>query len=265
MTNQPILKMNQIYGLNPKITPGARVHKVSDQWWRLEIPSGTDSRYRLSQLDDYGNFARKVFPWTTPVSITLHARASHEDIPGTWGFGLWNDPFSLSLGMGGGVRRFPALPNAAWFFFASDPNYLSLRDDIPASGNIAATFQSRAINPAFLALGALITPLLLMPPLGRWVRRVGRRLIKQDAVKLAIETCEWHQFEIDWKSESSTFRVDHQVVLQTSTSPIDPLGLVIWIDNQYAALPPDGRLRYGTLANNEPAWIEINHLIITQE
>ena len=38
------------------------------------------------------------------------------------------------------------------------------------------------------------------------------------------------------------------------------LGVVIWIDNQYAALPPDGRLRYGTLENQERAWIEIKNI-----
>jgi hypothetical protein len=35
------------------------------------------------------------------------------------------------------------------------------------------------------------------------------------------------------------------------------LGLVLWIDNQYAAFPPTGRLRIGSLLNPESAWLEL--------
>jgi hypothetical protein len=38
--------------------------------------------------------------------------------------------------------------------------------------------------------------------------------------------------------------------------------LVIWVDNQYVALPPDGRLGFGTLAN-PPTWVEIAHLKVS--
>ena len=52
--------------------------------------------------------------------------------------------------------------------------------------------------------------------------------------------------------------------MQTNISPNGPLSLVIWVDNQYAALPPRGRLRYGTLPNPEPAWLEIRELSIQE-
>jgi len=42
-------------------------------------------------------------------------------------------------------------------------------------------------------------------------------------------------------------------------SPRPPLGLVIWIDNQYAAFTPDGKIGFGVLANDE-AWLEIKEL-----
>jgi hypothetical protein len=42
--------------------------------------------------------------------------------------------------------------------------------------------------------------------------------------------------------------------------PRGRLGLVIWIDNQYASLPPDGHVGYGTLANDQPAWLELEDL-----
>ena len=60
--------------------------------------------------------------------------------------------------------------------------------------------------------------------------------------------------------EVVSFRVDQEVVFETRVSPLGPLGLVIWIDNQYAAVPPSGHLSYGTLANPEPAWIDIEGL-----
>jgi hypothetical protein len=53
-------------------------------------------------------------------------------------------------------------------------------------------------------------------------------------------------------------------VLNTSVVPKSSLGLVIWLDNQYMALSPDGRIGYGMLPNLEPAWIEIRNLEINR-
>jgi hypothetical protein len=55
--------------------------------------------------------------------------------------------------------------------------------------------------------------------------------------------------------------VDEVLTLKTPTAPRGPLGLVLWIDNQYAAFPPNGRLGYGMLANPEPAWLEIRDIV----
>jgi hypothetical protein len=43
-------------------------------------------------------------------------------------------------------------------------------------------------------------------------------------------------------------------------SPRPPLGLVIWIDNQYAAFTPNGRIGFGVLENPEPAWLELKEI-----
>jgi hypothetical protein len=59
--------------------------------------------------------------------------------------------------------------------------------------------------------------------------------------------------------------MDDMDILQTDISPSGPLSLVIWIDNQYAALPPNARLRYGTLPNPEPAWMEIKELSLLEK
>lgn len=245
------------------MSTGAQVSTPGTGAWRLEILAGPAGAYRLAQLDDYSHRPRNKFPWQPPITLTLQARASEaEAIPGTWGFGLWNDPFSFSLGMGGGTRRIPALPNAAWFFFASPPNYLSLRDDLPAQGSLAATFRSPQLPAAILAPGVLALPLLAVPPLARLVRMSARRVILQTAASLHVDTAAWHIYRIEWQLGSARFLIDDHTVLDTSVSPHGPLGLVLWIDNQYAALPPDGRLGYGALANPDPAWIELRNLTI---
>jgi hypothetical protein len=190
-------------------------------------------------------------------------------LPGTWGFGLWNDPFSLSLGFGGATRRFPALPDTAWFFHASPPNYLSLRDDLPAQGFLAATFRSSRL-PALL-LAALSPGLVFftLPPLARLLRRLARQMIRQAAVLVDGEgKCSpagWHAYQIGWYQDKVTFAVDGETILETPVSPRGPLALVLWIDNQYAALPPNGRLSFGALPTAQPGWIEIDNLSIEAE
>ena len=252
--------LEQELHLKPNRSPQAQVSPAGASAWHLEVPAGPEGRYRLAQLDDYADLERAAFPWKPGVNLSLRAKASHNDVPGTWGFGLWNDPFSLSLGFGGGTRRWPALPNAAWFFFASAPNYLSLRDDLPAQGNLAATFRAPKVPASLIALGAPAMPLLLWSPGARLIRRLGRRFVDQDAVNLDIDSTVWHCYQLDWQMEVVSFRVDQELVFETRVSPLGPLGLVIWIDNQYAAVPPSGHLSYGTLANPEPAWIDIEGL-----
>lgn len=249
--------------LQPNITFGAEVIRTATGAWHLEIPPGLAGGYRLAQLDDYRRLPRRAFLWHPPLSLSLRARASHGCIPGTWGFGLWNDPFGLAFLQGGGVRA-PALPNAAWFFFASAPNYLSLRDDLPARGALAATFRSPDWSPILFLPIILLAPLLLIRPLGRRIRRLASGVVQQDAVALAVDPTAQHVYRIDWGADRATFYVDGGLVLETTVVPGRPLGLVIWVDNQYAALPPDGRVGYGTLPNPQTSWIEIDDLVMTQ-
>jgi len=191
--------------------------------------------------------------------MSLHARVSDSQIPGTWGFGLWNDPFSLSLGFGGGTRRFPALPNAAWFFFASPRNYISFRDDLPANGFLTQTFCAPRIPTPILALAALGMPLLLSTWFGSKIRSLLRRVITEESCVLDVDVTQWHSYTLEWHKESVIFKVDDQTV-QTRVTPQGPLGLVIWIDNQYAAFYPNGKLAYGMLENPNTAWLEIETL-----
>jgi len=257
------LEHKQVLEVKPTLTPGAQVSQVGAGAWHLEVPAGPQGCYRLAQLDDYTGNKRGDFPWNPPVRLSIRAKASQRDLPGTWGFGLWNDPFSLSIGLGGGTRRWPVLPNAVWFFFASSPNYLSLRDDIPAQGDLVATFCSPRWPSLLLALGAPAMPLLLWSPGVRLLRRLGRQIVHQDAVEMGIDPSLWHSYTFTWQQECVCFEVDGDTILESNVSPDGPLGLVIWIDNQFVALPSSGNLSYGTLANPEPAWVDIESLHVS--
>ena len=243
--------------LQPHLTSGARVDSSGSGLWRLTIPAGPAGRYRWAQLDDYDAIPRLRFPCRAPTRLELLARVSANGLAGTWGFGFWNDPFSLGLGIGGAAARLPALPNAAWFFHASPPNYLTLHDTHPAHGFLMGTFRSPLIPSAMFLPGLPGVPLLAWPPAARCLRRMAAGLIGEDAARLALDCTSWHHYSLDWQKETVTFGVDGQVAFQTSCSPGGRLGLVIWIDNQFAAFPPDGRLRSGTLPAAQESWLEI--------
>lgn len=235
---------------------GGQIEQLAERHWRFSLPAGEAGTYRLAQLDDYGDRSRSALPWTPPVRLELRARVSAQTLPGTWGFGWWNDPFAASLGLGGTVRRLPALPNAAWFFYASPPNYLAFRDTHPAQGLLAATFAALRIPPLLLVLGAPFLPLLFWSPTAQLLRRLARLAVDEDAVGLEIDPTQWHAYTLLWEETGVRAFVDDQLRFVTSVAPHGPLGLVLWIDNQYAALPSDGRLRWGTLAN-PAAWLEL--------
>jgi len=275
--------------LTPRFTPDAHVEEISrGSAYRLSIPSGKANQYRLAQLDDYTKTPRGRFPLRFPLSLSLSARASSTSIAGTWGFGLWNDPFGLSLGFGGNPFRLPALPNAVWFFGASKESYLSFRGastapttnggSAPPSGTsqreaangfIAQTFRSPKFNPLLILAG------LALPFSRKLTRRILGRVIDEDGLQLwrheaqhqavgvqsqGVDPTQWHKYRLDWRERRVSFEVDDLQVFESHVSPHPPLGLVIWLDNQYAAFTPEGKIGFGVLENIEPAWLEIREL-----
>jgi hypothetical protein len=243
--------------LEPRQAGGGKVQEIRPGAWKLSLPDGPAGVYRWAQLDDYLPLPSSRFLWRPPFSLKLRARVSGPDLPGTWGFGLWNDPFSMSFGLGGAARRIPALPNCAWFFHGSPPNFLSLRDDLPAQGFFAGTFQAPRLPAPLLALGSPAAALLLMPITARLLRRIARIAIRQDGARVDADPVEWHEYRLDWLKKRARFHIDGREFLDTGISPSGPLGLVLWIDNQYAAFPPNGRVRFGTVSNPEAAWLEV--------
>ncbi len=256
---------NNEFGLHISKTASANVTQIGQDSWRLEIPSGSKHRYCLAQLDDHSLGRRSSFRWRPPLYLSLQARLSAEDLPGTWGFGLWNDPFSFLLGYGGVAPRLPALPDAAWFFHASPENYLSVRNDLPANGFLAATFCSEKVSTPLLMLASPLLALTMLPGTAQWIRKQLRRFIHQDSAPITGPLTDWHAYRMEWETNRVRFYMDDVDVLHTTTVPRAPLSLVIWIDNQYAALPPRGSLKYGYLSNPAPAWLEIREFKLMKD
>jgi len=245
----------------PRYSTGATVTPLPNGW-RLETPAGEASAYRFAQLDNYTQLPRRQFPSRPPLSLSLRARASGISIPGTWGFGLWNDPFGMSLGFGGNPFRLPTLPNAIWFFHASEENWLSFSDK-PGNGFLAQVFRSPNVPSGLLALSGIpISPLLATRNTRKWLRGIVNHLVRGDGICLSLDLTEWHTYKLEWNPKRSAFWVDDALVLESPISPCPPLGLVIWVDNQFAAFMPEGIIGYGVL-NGKAAWLEIADLSVT--
>ncbi|MBE0699446.1 MAG: hypothetical protein IH586_21190 [Anaerolineaceae bacterium] len=251
--------------LKPRQSGGGLVKEISAGLWRMEIPAGSAGAYRLAELDDHLHSARSRFPWQEPIQLELQARVSAADLPGTWGFGFWNNPFSANLGLSGMARSLPVLPNAAWFFYAGPPNYLAVRDTHPAAGFLAAIFSAPKIPSLALAPAGLVLPLLAVPPAARLLRRAARLLIGEDSTLVDVDPTQWHAYRLDWRKNQVRFFVDGREFFSTPVTPRGRLGLVIWIDNQYAAFPPSGKLCAGTSSNPDPAWLEVDQVQVFYE
>lgn len=251
--------------LAPRSSHAASVTPTSNGW-RLTIPAGDASAYRIAQLDDYARLPRGQFPSRPPLTLSLRARTSSDSVPGTWGFGLWNDPFGLSLGFGGNPFRLPTLPNAIWFFHASEENWLSFGDSkeprrgdpapkFPGNGFLAQTFCAPAFDARLIPAG------LAFPFSRKASRRWLGRVVSEDGIRLSVDQTQWHRYHLEWRPTRCAFWVDDALVLESPVSPRPPLGLVIWIDNQFAAFTPDGKMGFGVL-KNEAAWLEVEEIIL---
>jgi hypothetical protein len=220
----------------------------------LTLPPGSQ-HYTDAQMDDYHGAGRRRFPHTAPFSLRLRARASHAAPAGTLGFGLWNDPFSLS----GGVL---AGPNVVWFFYASPPSDMALAEGVPGRGWKAATLNTGRLPSIVLAPAALAAILLTrVPGLGRPIMTTARRVVQaHEALLDDVPLTEWHSYELDWQPSQALFRVDGVERLRSPAPPRGPLGLVIWIDNQYAIASREGKFRFGLCPASEAQWLEVEDL-----
>jgi hypothetical protein len=229
----------------PRPAASARTQPLID---RATLHLAPAQRYADAQLDDTQALARDRFHWKPPLRLSVRARASVPDPRGTFGFGFWNDPFSLSLGMGGAARKLPAAPQCAWFFYGSPPHDLPLAEGVPGSGWKAQTLSFRRLPPLLLAPIAAGGMLLAAWPFTRrWAFRRALRFYSAEEQLLGIDPSEWHTYTIEWTASSAWFSVDGMEVMRSFHPPHAPLGLVLWIDNQYAIASPEKGFGFGVL------------------
>ena len=255
--------------------------KLGGRWNTFTVGSGTlestDSTLRFvttdtsarqvtdAQVDDYQGLPRRRFLWRPPLTMAVRARFSHpapgeHDHPhlrGTAGFGFWSDPFLMT------GDRWPALPRAIWFFYASPPSNIKLDLDVPGYGWKAAVIDTTRRSALLLAPTAPIAiPLMNLPAVYRKLWPFMQRSIGVREALVPTDMVDWHTYTLEWGTCSARFDVDGEPVLDCDESPRGPLGFVIWLDNQYLVATPWGRFRYGFLGTPGQQWMEVEALSI---
>ena len=232
---------------------------------RLSVPSVGAGHYANAQLDDYhvrtalGRLRRAPFWAAPPLRLSLRARASHAAPLGTLGFGFWNEPFSVTGAVLGS-------PSVAWFFYASPPSDMALVPGVPGHGWKAATLNLGRWPGLLVAPAALAAiGLTKVPRLGRPILDLARRFTRaHEALLDDVTLTDWHAYTLDWQRDVAVFTVDGVERLRAPTPPWGPLGLVIWIDNQFAVASLEGRFGFGVLPVPETQWLELADLRLTR-
>lgn len=227
--------------------------------WRFSLPPLDGSRYADAQIDDYQGLPRRQFRWRPPLSLTVRARFSHPagELVGTAGFGFWNDPFMMT------GSRFPALPRAIWFFYASPPSDMRLAIDAPGHGWKAATIDAARLRFLLLAPTApLAVPLMNIRSLYRALWPIGQRAIGVSEALAPAGMADWHTYGLEWDERGARFTIDGECFLDCDTSPRGPLGFVMWLDNQALVATPWGRFAYRVLPVKHPQWMEVESLSV---
>jgi hypothetical protein len=239
-------------------SPGSAASAAIPLFQRALLSLPPVKSYADAQLDDTQRLPRGSLRWKPPLRFSVRARTSLTAPAGTFGFGLWNDPFSLSVGMGGAAHKLPAAPQCAWFFYGSPPLDLPLADGVPGSGWKAATLRFRSLPPWLLApvaLGGMA--LASLPPARRWAFAQARRFYRAEERLLPVDPAEWHTYAIEWSPSSAGFFVDNVEMLRSAHPPLPPLGLVLWIDNQYAVATAEKGFGFGVLALAQAQTLEL--------
>lgn len=238
------------WGCCPFLVGGGSV-APTEAGLRLTLPAATARTYSDAQIDDYSAAPRRRFLWRPPLELAVRARFSPGPILGTAGLGLWNNPFTPLGGL-------PALPRAAWFFYASPPSDMALAEGVPGHGWKAACID--ATRPTALAWAPLAPIVLALNHIStlrkRLWPRVQRALCINEAA-LDAPMADWHTYTLSWQATGVTFWVDGALVLRTGCAPRGPMGFVAWIDNQYAIVTPRGRVGWGLLDVAAPQWVEL--------
>jgi len=252
------------WGLQPLRVGGGTVASNASGGFRLGLPT-VDRGYADAQLDDTAGRPRSQLRHRPPFHMRLRARVSPPRPVGTFGFGLWNDPFAFSLGFAGASRKLPALPQALWFFYGSPPNDLAYTDPGVPNGWKAASLRGPRMPALTVAAGGV--GLMALRPFRRlqgWAVRKALSFIRASEVGIEIQLAEWHAYELTWTQAGAEFLVDGATILRVAETPDPPLGFVAWIDNQYAIISPGAGVRFGVLPVLEPQFLELAELVLEE-
>jgi len=224
--------------------------------YQLVLPEISEG-YTDAQLDDYGGLRRKNYLWRQGTRMELRARFSHTtgELVGTAGFGFWNAPF------GDPNVGWPALPKAAWYFYASNESNLPLTLRGAGRGWFASTLDSTRAEA--LVLAPLAPFIILLNNISR-VRSLlwpfVRNRLEISFQEVPVEIDEWHSYRLCWMDDRCEFWVDGESTHRTTFSPGGPMGFVCWIDNQYLVATPSGRFSWGSIPVAKKQWLEISDL-----
>jgi hypothetical protein len=221
-------------------------------------PHTVKQGYSNAQIYDYANRPRAALPCTPPIRLDVRARFSHsaDDLRGTAGFGFWNQPIMPG-------QAIPRLPRNVWFFFGSRPSNMAFAYGVPGFGWKAATLDTTRLPFLLLAPTAPIGVLLMrIPALYRTLYPVAQWAIGAREKLVEVDMREWHSYRIEWLPSVANFYVDGALLFRSMTPPRGPLGLVVWLDNQYAVVTPQGNLAFGLLPLDQTQWMEIDQFTV---
>lgn len=252
-------------------TPGGGSIILADSVLRLALPGARRGAYSDAQIDDYSG-RPPHFLWRPPLRLEVRARASlpapsgdarsggagsQSTLLGTFGFGFWNHPLSLT----GAVLR---LPDAVWFFGASPPSNMALVSGMPGWGWKAQVVHAHRWG-TLAATAPTAVSVLWARLSGREARAAAwvRRFSGTHEALITADMRDWHDYTLDWHADVARFSVDGAEVLTAPNPPRGPLGFVAWIDNQYAVATPRGALGFGTLQSG-PEWLELDRVRIAR-
>ena len=237
---------------------GGRVES-GDSALRFVVQDAGSRAYSDAQIDDHAELPRRRLLWSPPLRLQVRARFSHAsaELFGTAGFGFWNDPFVMTGG------RLPALPRAIWFFYASPQSNLRLDQNTQGCGWKAATIDAlRPVAGLLAPLAPAAVLLMKSRPIYRVLWPKIQRALRVQESAIDVDMTEWHSYVLEWGSETASFVVDGETVVEDVPSPRGPLGFVMWLDNQYMVATPWGRFRWGLLDVPVSQWMEVAALTI---
>lgn len=217
----------------------------------------TGTQYHNAQIDDYAGLQRQGFSHRVGRRLELKARFSHgaDELVGTAGFGFWNAPY------GSGV----ALPQAVWFFFASNACDLPLNPDGAGRGWFASTIDAGSWRAKRLIP---LAPLALVGnQFGRIHQRIMPPIMNQLGISyapIAHDMTEWQHYRLDWQQTGCRFYINGELLMKTDHAPRGPLGFVCWIDNQYAVVTARGRVASGVQPVTQMQSLYIRDLEISE-